>query len=91
MSTRRLKVYDIFKTKLGDAEVKMIIEYFESKAEEKYEQKKDVLATKEDIIGLRVEMRDMENCLTKQIYWINIVQFLATIGNILAILKSGIK
>jgi len=95
MSTRRLKVYDIFKTKLGDAEAKMIIEYFESKAEEKYEQKKDVLATKEDLFktenSLMAAINTLENRLTKQIYWINIVQFLATIGSILAILKFGIK
>ncbi|MBC7589194.1 MAG: hypothetical protein H7178_12640 [Chitinophagaceae bacterium] len=89
MRALELKVYDIFKTKLGEAEAKIIIEYFEAKADEKYEQKKDVLATKEDINGLRIDMKDLENRLIKQMYWINIVQFLATIGSILAILKFG--
>jgi hypothetical protein len=95
MSTLELKVYDIFKTKIGDAEAKTIIEYFEAKAEEKYEQKKDVLATKEDVsnleISLKNEIHQLELRLVKQTYWINIVQFLATIGSILAILKFGLK
>ena len=90
-----LKVYDIFKTKLGDAEAKAIIEYFEAKTEEKYEQKKDVLATKEDLSSveksLKHEIHQLELRLVKQIYWINIVQFLATVGSILAILKFGLK
>lgn len=95
MSALELKVYDIFKTKLGDAEAKAIIEYFEAKAEEKYEQKKDILATKEDLSNveksLKNEIHQLELRLVKQTYWINIVQFLATIGSILAILKFGLK
>ena len=91
MSSLELKVYDIFKTKLGEAEAQTVIEYFEAKADEKYEQKKDILATKEDINTLKVEIRDLENRLVKQMYWINIVQFLATIGSILAIIKFAIK
>jgi hypothetical protein len=35
MSVLELNVYDIFKTKIGDAEAKTIIEYFEAKAEVK--------------------------------------------------------
>ena len=93
MRTLELKVYDIFKTKLGEAEAKIIIEYFEAKAEQKYEQKKDVLATKQDLFvfenSLKSELNQLEIRLVKQMYWINIVQFLATIGSILAILKFG--
>lgn len=91
MSTLVLKVYDIFKTKLGEADAKTIIEYFEAKADEKYEQKKDVLATKEDINRLEIGIVQLENRFTKQLYWVNIVQFLATISSILAILKFGMK
>jgi hypothetical protein len=84
-----------FKTKLGEADAKIIIEYFEAKADEKYEQKKDVLATKEDLLkvesALKSDLYQLENRFTKQLYWVNIVQFLATIGSILAILKFGMK
>ena len=91
MSTLELKVYDIFKTKLGEEDAKIVIEYFEAKADEKYEQKKDILATKADISKLDLSLIQLENRITKQLYWVNIVQFLATIGSILAILKFAIK
>ncbi len=84
MSSLELKVYDILKQKFGEKEAEAVIEYFEEKAEQKYLQKKDVLSTKEDLYQL-------ENRLVKQMYWINIVQFLATIGSILAIIKFAIK
>ena|GEM_PF-6873653 len=64
-----------------------MIEYFEAKAEQKYDQKKDVLATKEDITSVKLEIATLENRLVKQMYWINIVQFLATVGALIGIIK----
>ena len=64
-----------------------MIEYFEAKAEQKYDQKKDELATKEDITSVKLEIAALENRLVKQMYWINIVQFLATVGALIGIIK----
>jgi len=52
MSTLELKAYEIFKNKLGDKEAEVVIDYFESLTEEKYQQKKDILLTKDDKIEL---------------------------------------
>lgn len=40
MSSLDLKVYEIFKSKLGEKEAEIVIEYFEAKAEAKYQKKK---------------------------------------------------
>lgn len=56
MSSLELRVYEIFKNKLGEKEAETIIEYFEVKAEAKYLEKKDVLATKEDIANTKVDL-----------------------------------
>ena len=56
MSALELKVYEIFKNKLGEKEAEIVIEYFESKAEDKYQQKKDVIATKEDLANVKADM-----------------------------------
>ena len=56
MSSLELKGYEIFKTKLGEKEAETIIEYFEAKAEGKYNEKRDVLATKEDIANSKVDL-----------------------------------
>ena len=56
MSSLELRVYEIFKAKLGEKEAETIIEYFEAKAEAKYNEKRDVLATKEDITNSKVDL-----------------------------------
>ena len=56
MSTLDLKVYEIFKSKLGEKEAEIVIEYFESKIESKYQEKKDVLATKQDLAETKVDL-----------------------------------
>ena len=48
MSSIELKVYEIFKSKLGEQEAQLIIEYFEKKSDEKINAKKDIFLTKED-------------------------------------------
>jgi len=46
-----------------------------------------VPATKEDITSVKLEIAALENRLVKQMYWINIVQFLATVGALIGIIK----
>jgi hypothetical protein len=56
MSALELKVYEIFKSKFSEEEAATVIEYFEAKAEQKYEQKKDTLATKSDISEAKTDI-----------------------------------
>ncbi len=56
MSSLDLKVYEIFKNKLGEKEAETIIEYFEAKTEAKYQEKKETLATKEDLSQTKVDL-----------------------------------
>lgn len=58
MQAIELKVYELFKTKFSEQEAALIIEYIEAKADKKYEEKKDVLATKADINDVRLEIRE---------------------------------
>lgn len=48
MTSLELKAYEIFKNKLGEEDAAVLIDYFESKSEEKINQKKDIFLTKED-------------------------------------------
>lgn len=52
MSTLELKVYEIFKNRFSEKEAETVIEFLEEKIERKYEEKKDILLTKEDKIEL---------------------------------------
>ena len=52
MSAIELKAYELFKKRFSEEEAQIVIKYFESKAEEKIQQKKDVFLTKDDKIDL---------------------------------------
>ncbi len=52
MSAIELKVYEIFKTKLGEQEASLVMEFIDQKAEEKIKQKQDVFLTKDDKVDL---------------------------------------
>jgi len=56
MQVAEIELYEILKTKVGEKEAKTLIEYIEAKVEKKYEEKKDILATKEDIANLRADI-----------------------------------
>jgi hypothetical protein len=45
-----------FKTKFSEQEAATVIEYFEEKAEQKYEQKRDTIATKTDISEAKTDI-----------------------------------
>ena len=76
MSTLELKVYEIFKAKLGNKEAETVMEFIDAKAEEKISHKKDVFLTKDDKVDI-----------IKSIYTVNIIQFIATIASLIGILK----
>jgi hypothetical protein len=76
MSALELKVYEIFKSRFTESEATTVIEYFEAKAEEKIQQKKDVFLTKDDKIDIM-----------KSIYLVGVIQFLAIVGSVIAIVN----
>ncbi len=87
MKSLEFEVYSILKNKFGEKESLILMEYFEAKTERNYPQRKDVLATKEDISKLEIGILQLENRLIKRMYWISIVQFFATVGALITIIK----
>jgi hypothetical protein len=62
-------------------------EFVEAKVEKQLNDKTSIFATKEDIASVRLEVRETEVRLTRAIYIVGVVQFLATIGSVLMLLK----
>jgi len=81
MSALELKVYEIFKNKLGEKEAGTVIEYLEAKAEEKYQQKKDVLLTKDDKIELVAKIESTKSDIVKWMFafWIGSIGVISAI------------
>jgi hypothetical protein len=56
MQVAEIELYEILKEKVGDKEAKALVEYIEAKVEKKFQEKKDILATKEDLANLRADI-----------------------------------
>jgi len=56
MSTLELKVFEIFKSKLGDSEAETLINYFNSMTDKKITEKKDIFASKEDLANMKADI-----------------------------------
>ena len=74
MQALELKVYEIFKSRFSPQEAETVIEYFDAKAEKKYEEKKEVLATKDDVLAIRKEIAESKSDLLKWIVGMWIAQ-----------------
>jgi len=87
MSFLELEVYEIFKNRFSEKEAAKVIEFFESKSEEKITQKKDVFMTKDDKVELvaRIESTKSELIKWSFIFWVGSV--ITILGGLLAILK----
>ena len=74
MSSLELEVYEIFKNRFSEKEAAKVIEFFESKSEEKITQKKDVFMTKDDKVEVaRIESTKSELIKWSFIFWVGSV------------------
>lgn len=83
MYVSEINLFNILKEKLGEKEAQTLVEYIDARVEKDVEDKKDILATKEDISRLEVEISKSK---TEVIKWMFIF-WVGTIGTIIAIMK----
>lgn len=72
ISITEIELYEALKEKLGAKEAKSLVEYVETRIEKKLEEKKDVLATKQDIANLEVKIEAVKSEIIKWmfLFWI---------------------
>ncbi len=79
MVISEIKLYELLKSRIGEKEAEAFIEILEEKVEKKFEQKKNELATKEDVSNLRAE-------LLRTIYLTSLGQLLAIIASVISLI-----
>ncbi|MBI5181628.1 MAG: DUF1640 domain-containing protein [Nitrospirae bacterium] len=67
MQVAEIELYEILKSRLGEKEAKTLVEYIEAKVGKELEEKKDILATKEDINGLKIEIEKVRTGMVVEI------------------------
>lgn len=80
MSISEIQLYNASKSKLGDNEAQQLVDFVKSKVTSEFNERKDTFLTKEDKIDIM-----------RSIYIVGIVQFLAIVGSVLAIMNFMLK
>jgi len=91
MQVAEIELYEILKPKIGEKEARTLVEYIETKVDRKLEEKKDVLATKEDVANLRAATKeDIANLRADIIKWMFLF-WIGQLASLLAILQIFFK
>lgn len=83
MQVSEIQLFQILKEKIGEQEAKTLTEYVETKIEKQFDLKKDVLATKQDIGELKLQMANHKSEIIKWmfIFWIGQLAAMIAIPN----------
>lgn len=80
MSISEIQLYNALKTKLGDIEAQQLVDFVKSEVTSEFDNRKDTFLNKEDKVDIM-----------RSIYIVGIVQFLAIVGSVLAIMNFMLK
>jgi len=85
-----IKLYDMLKARIGEREAEAFIEILEKKVDEKFDEEKNTLATKEDIHNLRMitkeDLSGVRSELLRTIYLTSLGQLVAIIASVVSII-----
>ena len=72
MTVSQIDLYDILKAKLGEQEAKSLVSFVKTEVQEKINDQKDSLASKEDVNKLKIEIANTRADLIKWmfIFWV---------------------
>jgi hypothetical protein len=80
MIVSEIKLYELLKAKLGEKEAEAFVHILEKKVDDKFEDAKHTLATKEDIARLDIKIAETKVDLIKWMVGFWIAQMAAIIG-----------
>ncbi len=78
--SHEIQLYKNLVDKIGDKATTSLLDLIEAKSDKKFEDKKEVFATKKDLAELEVRV-------IRQIYISSVIQFIAIVGSVLAIVR----
>ena len=83
MVVSEITLYNILKGQLGESNAETVVECIKQEVKNEFDNKKDVLASKEDILNLRI---DMEKGFRENLKW-TVATIFACTGILLALIK----
>ena len=80
MIVSEIKLYELLKAKLGEKEAEAFVHILEQKVDDKFEDAKQTLATKEDIARIDIKIAETKVDLIKWMVGFWVAQMAAIIG-----------
>lgn len=80
MSTLTVNLYNKLKSKIGEVEAKELIEFIDFRSEEKRTNSDKILATKQDISNVRLEIKEAKTDMVKCFFAFFITLVLMILG-----------
>ena len=80
MSVTEIQLFQILKAKLGEREAEQLVSYVKGEVKNEFENKKDILATKEDVFLVKQDLHDTKAELIKWMFLFWVGQVAVTIG-----------
>ena len=89
MSVSEIQLFQILKNKIGEKEAEELVSYVKSEVKNEFENNKDVLASKEDILLVKVDLANAKSEIIKWMFIFWIGQTGVTLGIIFAFLNKN--
>jgi hypothetical protein len=91
MSVTEIQLFQILKMKLGEREAEELVSFVKEEVRTEFDNKREILATKEDIANTKEYILQVKSELSKSIYLVGLIQFLAIVGSVIGIINFMIK
>ena len=82
----QLQTYDMLKLKLGEQEAKLFISYIENQVEQDVMNENKTIMVKLDSFSTKADLAEVKSDLTRQIYIVGLVQFLAIVSTVIGVM-----
>ena len=86
MSTLEINLYNNLKSKIGETETRELIEFIDFRSEEKRTNSDKILATKQDISDVRIEIKEAKTDMIKWFFAFFMTLIMMILGLYAAIL-----
>ncbi len=86
-----IQLFNTLKKKLGEKEAQELVSFVKSEVESEFNLKKEILATKDDIANVKIELANNKSEIIKWMFVFVFTSTLTTIGAILAIIRFFMK
>jgi hypothetical protein len=85
----QLHLYELLRAKLGNAEAEAFVAVLESQVDSKFEQQKEMLATKKDLYNVKESLEEKIDNLRAEMlrtyYLVSLGQLIAIVGAVMAL------